>query len=227
METMQKYVIVIAIIFAWLGPSLRSSADTIYLKNGNKIDGIISRETDEFVYIQMPLGNISLSKSAIESIQRSNVEDAEKIKEKWDRERKEKEQEQVERASFEEKQRAKGLVNYNGTWITPGKLAEIRQREKEADAGHSREIEMAALQKEMELLKSQNSDLRQEIARLKDQLDVRSQEQIELSRQMLQKQKESLEFQKESEKRQIGQRPPHIWVAPRIDAFTPYPTPSE
>ncbi len=200
---------------------------TVYLKNGNQIEGIITRETDDSVYIEMPAGNMSLSKSAIESIQRSTAEQADKIQDKWERERKQKERQAATRAQFDERQRAKGLVEYKGTWITPEKRDEIQRMEEKAQEGEAREGEIATLQKELENLTSENENLKQEIARLRTQLDQHAQEQLKLSREMLQQQRESLEFQKESEKRALGQRPPHIWVAPRIDQLTPYPTPSQ
>lgn len=224
---MRKYAISFVVACAWILVVIQARADTIYLKNGNQIEGIITRETDEFIYIEMPAGNMSLSKSAIELIQRSSSEAVEKTKVKWERERKKKEQEQAEKASFEDRQRAKGLVMYNGAWITPEKRAEIEKQEIAAGTGESLEKDIADLRRELDSLKTENSDLKQEIAKLRDQIGQHSQEQIKLSREMLKQQQEALEFQKKAEKREIGQRPPHIWVAPKIDGFTPYPTPSD
>ena len=202
-------------------------ADTIYLKNGSQIEGIITRETDDSVYIEMPGGNMSLTKNQIKSIQRSPAEQAEKIQEKWEQDRKMKEREEATRAQFADQQRAKGLVQYKETWITPEKRAEIKAMEEKAAKSDAQDGQLEELKKEVDSLKGENSELRQEITRLKSQVDQHAQEQINLSREMLQQQKESLQFQKESEKRALGQRPPHIWTAPNLNDFTPYPTPAQ
>jgi clan AA aspartic protease (TIGR02281 family) len=60
-------------------------ADTIYLKNGRSISGVISGETDDQVVLQLGVGSTTLNKSSIRSIERSAAEENQTIEAKWRR----------------------------------------------------------------------------------------------------------------------------------------------
>ncbi|MEQ8819413.1 MAG: hypothetical protein RLY93_04155 [Sumerlaeia bacterium] len=45
-------------------------ADTVVLRNGNRLDGVIRHETDSRVVLQLPSGQVTLSRSAIAKIER-------------------------------------------------------------------------------------------------------------------------------------------------------------
>jgi len=59
------------------------SADTITLKNGRTIEGIITRETDTHVYLDLGVGSTTLARTAIGAVTRSSDEDNLKIRAGW------------------------------------------------------------------------------------------------------------------------------------------------
>jgi len=59
------------------------SADTITLKNGRTIEGIITRETDTHVYLDLGVGSTTLPRTNIASVTRSTDEDNLKIRAGW------------------------------------------------------------------------------------------------------------------------------------------------
>lgn len=63
-------------------------ADTIYLKNGRSIEGIIEKEDSSGVEINMGFGTMSFARSQIIRIARSRPEDSADMKRKWEAERK-------------------------------------------------------------------------------------------------------------------------------------------
>src|SRR6266487_2982498 len=59
------------------------SADTVYLKNGRKLEGIVTRETDKVVEIEVGYGMDKLTRDEIESVERTDQSGTVKLKEKW------------------------------------------------------------------------------------------------------------------------------------------------
>ena len=47
-------------------------ADTIFLKNGRKLEGIVTRETDKLVEIEVGFGTLKLTRDEIQSIERTD-----------------------------------------------------------------------------------------------------------------------------------------------------------
>lgn len=95
-------------------------ADTIYLKNGNKIFGIIKKESKGSVEIEINIGAVvAFSREDIDRIEKdSDVKHAE-LKEDWELEKSKRDVEQTAKDAFEREQREKGLVKHDGRWITP------------------------------------------------------------------------------------------------------------
>lgn len=95
-------------------------ADTIYLKNGNKIAGIITKETDKSVEIKINQGaKVTFSKNDILSIERDSEEKHAKMEDAWSTERNKAEVQEITKDVFEEEQEKRGLVKYKDEWVTP------------------------------------------------------------------------------------------------------------
>lgn len=78
-------------------------ADTLYLKNGRQIEGIIAQEDDQALVLEVPSGNVTFAKKEIERIERDPSYQAELLRSKW----------QEDKQAFERKlarQRAKELM---------------------------------------------------------------------------------------------------------------------
>ena len=77
-------------------------ADTVYLKNGRSLEGIIEREDADKVELSVGFGAVTFRKSAIERISKSNLEEAEQILKKWEEKKEEEKKERLEK-EFEPK----------------------------------------------------------------------------------------------------------------------------
>ena len=69
--------------------NLRANADTLYLKNGRNIKGLIKSEDAENVNLEVNSGSVKFSKKQIERIVRSTPEEAESIRQRWEKKKKE------------------------------------------------------------------------------------------------------------------------------------------
>jgi len=58
-------------------------SDTIYLKNGKEMEGLIKSENSTKIKLDMGFGTISISKNKIKSIKRSGEKESEQLREKW------------------------------------------------------------------------------------------------------------------------------------------------
>ncbi len=85
---MTKYIFCLSVVlvfsFAWLRVAL---ADTIYLKNGRSIEGLIKNESAEGIELDVGFGTIKFSRDEIESIRKSSAEEATDIYQKWEKKR--------------------------------------------------------------------------------------------------------------------------------------------
>ena len=80
-RNMSWYVHAIAAVL--LGAALSAGADTICLKNGNTIKGIISNENATHVYLTLSVGSAKISRSTIQSIERADERGNEAIRDEW------------------------------------------------------------------------------------------------------------------------------------------------
>ena len=72
-----------------------SLADTVYLKNGRSINGLIKNEDAQALQIEVSSGTITLDKDAVVNINRSTFEQAQDLRMQWQRTR---QMEQVNKA---------------------------------------------------------------------------------------------------------------------------------
>lgn len=63
------------------------NADTIYLKNGRSIEGLIKSEDNNSVELEIKIGTIRLRKNEIERIYKSTPDESYAILKKWERQR--------------------------------------------------------------------------------------------------------------------------------------------
>jgi hypothetical protein len=106
------------------------SADVVCLKNGNIIEGIILKDTDKILELEVFLNaKITFTSQDIAYVKRWDDVKNKALKDKWLREKKEREEAERARQEFEAQQRAKGLVKYRGEWITQSEAEKIKTRE--------------------------------------------------------------------------------------------------
>ncbi|PIW67272.1 MAG: hypothetical protein COW10_06540 [Candidatus Omnitrophica bacterium CG12_big_fil_rev_8_21_14_0_65_42_8] len=112
---MKKIIFILLFLFC----SLNSYADTIYLKNGNRLKGIITKETDKSVELKINLGaKVTFSKDDIKSIEKESEEQHLKLEEGWSAGKNKTEVNEIAKDVFEEEQLKKGLVKYKDQWVT-------------------------------------------------------------------------------------------------------------
>lgn len=63
-------------------------ADIIHLKNGNKVEGIVTEERANSVTIKLDIGTLTFSRSEIASIESSSNEEKEALEKSWDAKKK-------------------------------------------------------------------------------------------------------------------------------------------
>jgi len=106
-------------------------ADVICLKFGNKIEGVIEKETDDAVTIVLSIGSLTYPKAQIESISKSGDEENAKLKEKWKLQKQQQEAKREEQRRFAAEQEAKGLILYKGQWVTKDEYEKLTKPEIE------------------------------------------------------------------------------------------------
>lgn len=95
-------------------------ADSIYLKNGNKVSGIITREDADSVRIKINIGaTVTFSRDDIDSIKKDSDDEHAEMNEAWENEKAGKETRKITDDVYEETQERKGLEEYKGKWVTP------------------------------------------------------------------------------------------------------------
>jgi len=81
-------------------------ADTVHLKNGRKIKGLIKKETEESIVLDLGFGTVKFRRVEIEKIERSDTNEVAEIKEEWRVDRKKEEakwqkrEREIERAKW-------------------------------------------------------------------------------------------------------------------------------
>jgi len=119
-----------------------SFADTIYLKNGNKVSGIIVREGEDSVEVKINIGAIvTFSKQDIEKIERDAETSHAKMEDAWKAEKVKRKVTQTEKDDYIEGQREKGLVEHEGKWITS------EERERLQTANIARDLDRSHREK--------------------------------------------------------------------------------
>jgi chromosome segregation ATPase len=195
-----------------------AQADTIHLKKGGRIQGVIISESEGSVEIRSNLGTIILSRGSIAKMDRASEEENRALESEWKKEREEKEEKAREAKRFEKEQRAKGMVKYRGTWVSAEKMREIEEgldKSKEAWLG-----EVEKQRKELEELEKRLRELEARLERKESELSFREQ-QLSLREQNLLLQQQNIQREAERLAREKEETPPKIFAVPRIEVVPP------
>lgn len=82
----------ILILLILIGFISATRADILYLKNGDIVEGLITKENEEGVEIDLGFGTIIFSKEEIESIYKSKDDEAVSIRQEWEKQKRLKEE---------------------------------------------------------------------------------------------------------------------------------------
>lgn len=78
------------VIFFLIALSAASAhADTVYLKNGGEVEGIIEKEDEQNLEVNMGFGTVTFKKSQVRSVERSSAEASVDMAKKWEEKKKE------------------------------------------------------------------------------------------------------------------------------------------
>ncbi|MFC1624630.1 peptidase MA family metallohydrolase [Candidatus Omnitrophota bacterium] len=117
-------------------------ADTIHLKNGNKVSGIIAKEDEETIEIRINIGAVvSFSKQDVEEIERGPNTEHARMKDAWEDEQSKREAEEIKKDLLEEERERTGLVEYKGEWVN------LEQKERLQAASIVKEIDKGSGEK--------------------------------------------------------------------------------
>jgi len=76
-------------------------ADTIYLKNGRQIEGVITEESDEYLELSVGYGAVKFYRGQITRVEHSSEKEKQEIERSWDEQRLKKEEELKKRQEEE------------------------------------------------------------------------------------------------------------------------------
>ena len=182
LEKRKKMKKVLGVVLTVLSMAGTAGADQVHLKNGQVLDGIIVREGDEEVVLEIAWESyVILDRASVLKIEMAENPERKAMLDHW-RETYEtfKTREERERV-FEESQRAKGLVLYRGDWVTKEELALIKAKVESTEAERAkREAAEQSLKREEEARKK----LEMELSGVTDRLRSLQEEQIRLQQEI-------------------------------------------
>lgn len=85
---MRKEAILLVLVYVFIFYATLN-ADTVYLKNGRRIEGIIKNEDNEIIDLEVSGGSIKFRKGEIEKIEKSSPRDSNALRQKWERQKQE------------------------------------------------------------------------------------------------------------------------------------------
>jgi DNA repair exonuclease SbcCD ATPase subunit len=212
--TIGALTVATAALAAVTGVPSDGRADTIHLKKGGRITGVIASETETSLEIRTNLGAISLSKGAIATIERATPEENSALESQWKKERDEEKEKAKASKRFEEEQRAKGLVEYKGTWVPAEKAYEAEKGLAQEKEEWLKTVEQQ--KKDIQELERRLRDMEARLDQRQRELEYREQ-QLNLRKQNLLLQQQNLQTQASQLTRERQQTPPKIFAVPRID----------
>lgn len=80
--TSPRFAIICGCLLAWAAPLL---ADTLVLKNGRSLEGIISRETDTHISLELGVGSVTMARNTISTVTRASEQENRQIRTGWKR----------------------------------------------------------------------------------------------------------------------------------------------
>lgn len=108
----------------------QASADEVCLKNGNVLEGIITRDTDKLIELEVFLGaKISFTQEDVAYLKRWEEEDNQALRDQWLADREERKKAELARQEFEAGQKDKGLVKYRGKWVEESEKDKLKSQE--------------------------------------------------------------------------------------------------
>ena len=135
----------------WVSGAEVAWGDLLHLSGGRKLEGVIVKETESQVKIQVSWqGYVSVDRSSVVSIARAGKEENQRLLGQWRRDFLSDQQRERKRIAFEAAQRAKGLVMYKGSWISQTELASIQAKQKEEEVRKEREAREEAAKRSAE-----------------------------------------------------------------------------
>lgn len=138
-----------------------AGADVIHLTTGRFLDGLIIKETGAEVTVQVANeGYLFLDRASIRAIERSDEETRKRLLAQWRQEATEARRREEAQQAFETAQRERGLVKYQGEWITAQELALIKDHQEE-EARRQREEEAQRTAQVLQALQEENQHLRE------------------------------------------------------------------
>lgn len=103
-----RFLAIIVLFVA--GFTIEAGADTVHLKNGRSIEGLVEKEDEETVVLNVGFGTVKFKKTEIENIEKSKPGETEAIEKEWQtREKMETEKRQKRQQELEEARRKKEL----------------------------------------------------------------------------------------------------------------------
>ncbi|MCX5714534.1 MAG: retropepsin-like aspartic protease [Candidatus Omnitrophica bacterium] len=96
-------ILFLTLIFVF-GSCVLARADTIYLKDGRQVQGLIKNQSDDTVELEVCIGGIiGYKKSEIDKIEESSPEEAANLRKQWEKEKGDSEKKQEKRKVEDEK----------------------------------------------------------------------------------------------------------------------------
>ena len=111
------------------------SADTVYLKNGGIMEGVIEKEDDKKVELNTGFGSVTFGKQQIKKIERSSLEENEKAIKKWEEE---KEDLDAKAKEFEDARKKRSDDAYKN-WMEEARLKKSSQEGEAKDVQVTRD----------------------------------------------------------------------------------------
>jgi len=163
-----------------VGWAAAAPADVVHLANRRTLEGIVVRETDAEVILQVAWeGYVVLDRASLEGIDASMPAERQQLLAQWHEEFLAFEERETRRREFEAQQLARGLIFYRGQWVTQEELAAIKaknaedeERRRAAEEAERRRVEEARAQREAELqtLTERLRSMREEQLRLQQEI---------------------------------------------------------
>lgn len=149
---------VFAIAMAAAGPTW---ADQVHLSNGQVLDGIVLRQSDAQVVLQVAWeSHIILDRETVVKIDTVDEAARTALLNRWHEDYQAFRKRDERQQAFEESQRAKGLVFYRGEWLTKEEVQAIKTDLRHAEAERAkREAAEESLKREEEVRKKLEGEL--------------------------------------------------------------------
>ena len=169
----------------WLTAQSPAWSDAVHLTNGQTLEGIVIRESDAQVVLQVAWeGFVVLDRGSIAKIDPAEKPERERLLAQWKEDHQAYLEQEERRRQFETDQRAKGFLLYDGQWMTKEEVAAIK--EKSADKEARRKLE-EDLKKEQLARKQEEEERKareEELKTLNQRLRAMQEEQLRLQQEI-------------------------------------------